>query len=74
MDHKRSPVQSSLEVTFLLKLLCSSLRRQHENDNITVINLVYLGENFTRSMLVVLFDVIDQRTEMNETDVAFMFI
>ena len=43
MDHKRSQVQSSLEVTFLLKLFSSSLRKQYKNDNIA--NFVNLREN-----------------------------
>ena len=40
---ERSQVQSSLAVTFLLKLICSSLHKQYKNDNIA--NFVYLRGN-----------------------------
>ena len=42
VDYKRSQGQSSLEVTFLVKLFCSSLCKLYRNDSTA--SFVYLWE------------------------------
>ena len=50
MARKRSQVQSSLEENCLLKLFCSSIRKQY-----SITNFVYLLENLNMSNVFVVF-------------------